>query len=145
MAQILYMLVSKVNPDPYIDAMNYKKDDVVSVREDDDAPYEKDPGIAERLGSMWAVLRVPGRAEDYSALTAPEVGDPKVNRRLQRRAFKLDVDTLSKQQVMSVDGKSVDSVFEVSLQSAVIDAKSLKASLADPDVLEPDVVAGEIK
>ena len=123
MTQILYMLVDKVNSDPYADAMCYKAGDVISVREDDDAPYEKDPGIIERLGTMFAVVHVDGPASDYISYAAPEIGDRKLNRMLQRRAFKMTVST--------VDGKTVVTKVQ---KLARVDPNVIGG---DPNVIEP--------
>lgn len=132
MAQILYMLVDKSNDDPYQDCQCYKRGDVVSVREDEDNPYEKDPGIQERLGTMFGVFRVPGKASDYSSLVVPELGDPKSNRVLQRRAFKLDIDMLLGK---AVPVKDETDVKQVATAKDMLDAKVVKEPLKDPGIL----------
>ncbi len=144
MAQLLYMLVDKVNKDPYSDAKAYKKGDVISVREDDDVPYEKDPGIAERLGTMWAVMRSPGPARQYSSFVQSERGDPLKNRMLQRRAFKLDVALLSGKVVDVVDPKTQTKIDYVKVATEdVTIARVAKAVLVDPNVLG-DTKSGEV-
>ncbi len=144
MAQLLYMLVDKVQKDPYTDAKAYKKGDVISVREDYDIPYEKDAGIAERLGTMWGVMRSAGPASKYSSFVQQEQGDPLKNLMLQRRAFKLDVALLSGKVVDVVDPKTQTKI--ASVQVATVDvtiARVAKAALEDPNVLG-DTKSGDV-
>lgn len=128
MAQFLVMLIDKVNEnDPAGNAKAYKTGDVVSIREDDDVPYEKDAGTAERLGTWWTVVRAPGKVAEYSDYTKHEEGDSRINRMLQRRIFKFDVAAAEK----LPGAKNENTLVLASAQHAVA-VKTMKPQMADP-------------
>lgn len=120
MARLVVRNRDKVNPDsPYLDAMCMKRGMVVDI-----LPDGMGLGAVGDKYDGWTVVEVPGVAvEDLSAYRAPEAGDPKINRMLQRRAFKFDLDA-----------------YELSGKAALtsLEAQALKtpvASRVDPAVL----------
>ena len=89
MARLVVRNRDKVNPDsPYLDAQCLKRGMVVDI-----LPDGKGLGIVGDKYDGWTVVDVPGvSVDDLSAFTAKELGDPKVNRMLQRRSFIFNLD-----------------------------------------------------
>lgn len=134
MAQILVIVAAGIEnlDDPYVDAKMYKRGQVVSIREDDDVPYENDAGIIERLGTYWAVVHAPGPATLYSAFTAPDEGDPILKPMMRRRSFAFDLD--------ECDGLAQvrAGVYLAATADAVLAAKVALPALVDPLVFSKD-------
>ncbi len=90
MAELLVRRTDKTHPDPYMDAKQTKRGDVICVQPDG-WPW----GTKELANPDWIILLVPGVSpEDLSGLLAaePETNPAQPSRMLQPRAFKLDLD-----------------------------------------------------
>jgi len=134
MAEFLIRVQDKVNPDsPYKDVKCMKRGDVISVCPD---------------GWVWSVLEltVPhlrivkcaGMALDEAeAFLAPEPGDPLLNRMLQLRQFKLDVNSAALPAAIRnwiADDTRTQPFLAISL-ARVRGAKFLKPPVPDPGII----------
>lgn len=118
MAQIVVQLVDKTHPDPEMDARQYKRGDVICALPDDHVFSEY-----ERNNPAWRIISVPDMSlSEAQALCANEPGDPKVNRMLQRRVFRLDPGTLG----------------AAAAAATIRTARVQKVALADPRVIGDD-------
>lgn len=91
MAEMLVRTIDKVNKeDVYLDVKCTKRGHVIAI-----CPDGWQWSETERTAPYWTIVKVPGvSVEDLSAYLAPEPGDPRMNRMLQCRAFKFDLDSL---------------------------------------------------
>jgi hypothetical protein len=93
----IVFLKDKINADPYLDCKCYKRGDVI-----DFMPVGSDwrnyPGIVAKVQSGdWLVVELPELTQaEAASMLAPEPGDAKSDRMLQRRCFKLDLDAIPK-------------------------------------------------
>jgi len=142
MAEFLVRVADKVNPDsPYLDAKCLKRGDVVVVCPDG-WPWSQ----LERTLPFWRIVRVPGMSlSEAEAFLAPEPGDPLVNKMLQRRQFKLDVDgpgfNAQERAFFSDDARAAHAITISVASFLTVDAdtvralKVMKPPLADPKVI----------
>lgn len=88
MAEMLVRTVDKVNAqDVYLDCKCTKRGMVIAI-----CPDGWQWSQAEKTAPYWTIIKVPGvSVDDLSGYLAPEPGDPKLNRMLQRRAFRFDL------------------------------------------------------
>lgn len=103
----------------YVDAKCYKRGDVVTIQEDG-WPW----GNAEINNGTHTIVKVPGvPSSKMSALVVPEIGDPLLNRVLQLRGFRFDIDT-----------------FESSGRPALTEISALSLKVKKVALLDPDVI-----
>lgn len=88
--EAIFFVVDRVAEDPYVDAMAYKRGDVIVVKPDG-WPWSE----AELTNPDWRIIKFPAvTVEQAASFLAPEVEtDPRnPNRMRQRRGFRLDLD-----------------------------------------------------
>jgi hypothetical protein len=137
MARIVVRNRDKVNEDdPYLDAMCMKRGMVVDI-----LPDGQSLGSKGDVYDGWTVIDVPGASvADLSAFLASEPGDRILNRTLQRRAFKLDLDGLfgvaaaRSMTVMAGAEHTASSSTTITLERA-LELKVAVAPLSDPNIL----------
>jgi hypothetical protein len=139
MARVVVRNRDKVNEDdPYLDAKCTKRGMVVEI-----LPDGVSLGAVGDAYDGWTVIEVPGASkEDVSALLAKEPGDPMLNRMLQRRAFKLDLDALgvpdTRRKVGAETMMTLAAAETPPLQLTLSEVLAVKAPiepLADPNIL----------
>lgn len=120
MARIVIRTQDTVRTDQYQDVHCYKRGMVADILEDG-----REAGSAIESSNRWVIVDVPGvRRDDLTAFLAWEPGDPKVDRMLQRRAFKFDLDAW--------DGRKTLTLAEA------LSHKRPMPKRADPNVLSGD-------
>lgn len=106
MAEMLICTIDQVNKDPKLDAMSYKRGDVIEIMAD-----HHGWGTSELRNVERVIITVPNvDVESLTGFLAQEPGDPMKNPYLRRRAFKFDID--------SYDGLSLNLEKTLSLQKA---------------------------
>ena len=123
MCEIYVRTEPRFNADPYLDVKCYKRGDVVTIQEDG-----WKWGSAELNNGAHSIIAVPGvAAAKMVALLTPELGDPLVNKMLQRRGFKFDIDSYEAAQKLA-GAKPLD-------ETAALSLVSIKPALVDPDII----------
>lgn len=90
--EMILFAVDRVSDDPYMDALSYKRGDVIMAKPDG-WPWS----MAELTNPDWRIIKFPSIAMDQAAsFVAPEAEtDPRnPNRMRQRRGFRLNFDAL---------------------------------------------------
>ena len=92
MAELLIRIRDKeTHPNPYVDVQRSKRGDVISVCPDG---WAWTP--AELTNPEWRIVKVIGLDDEVvQQLLRPEPGDPRLNKMLRRRQYKIDVDFAS--------------------------------------------------
>lgn len=130
--EFLIRVRDKVGSNIYHDVKLTKRGHVIVAM-----PDGHDWGLQELTNPDWRIVRVPGISEaEAGAMLAPEPG-LEVNRMLQRRAFKIDLDhgAIARANRAFIDDDSRQTkLIEITLQQARFLKKQLKP-VQDPDPL----------
>lgn len=134
MAEFLVRVHNKVNPDSvYADVKCLKRGDVVTVCPDG-WPWS----ASELTNAFWRIVKVPAMTmSEAQAFLAGEPGDPITNKMLQRRQFKLDVDSATLTTAVR-DWIADDTRAVPYLEVALLTSRSLKT--LKPPILDPNVI-----
>lgn len=126
--ELLIRIRDKKSDDPYLDCQLTKRGDVIVYR-----PDGWEWSNAERTNPDWIIIQVPISDAVAQSLCEPEPGDPKLNKMLQRRGFKLDLDNPPKAVVDAIKNYNGNPIV---VTKAVIDnLKKQKTELQDPNII----------
>lgn len=133
MCEMLVMAVDKFNPDPYLDAKQYKRGDVVCVQ-----PDGWGWGKEELANPLFRIIKVPGvSVADALVFAESEVDIDPLNpsRMLQARVHKLDLDALPDPHGQVADHRRRNPLHKVNVsKSGLLAFKQRKAPIPDPNV-----------
>lgn len=120
MCEMLVRVVDKVGDNPVLDAKCTKRGDVIAV-----CPDGWIWGREELKNPDWRIVKVPGvTVSEASGFLAPELSaGPVAVDLLRRRAFRLDLDGLTPEQL--TDEKRKNPIMRVNLDAAGLHARRL--------------------
>jgi len=135
MCEILVLALDKVSDDPYLDAKQYKRGDVVAIRPDGWLW-----GKQELVNPLFRIIKVPRvTVSQASAFLGPELDTDPTNpsKMLRLRAFKLDLEGLPGVVANLEDPKRRNPLFKASMSpEKLLALKVEKVRLADPNIFE---------
>lgn len=135
MCELLVLSVNKVNADPYLDAKQYKRGDVVCVK-----PDGWGWGRQELANPLFRIIKVPGvSVSQASGFLGPELDSDPTNpsQMLRPRAFSLDLDAVPGAATSLVDHQRANPIYKAPLSTeSLLALKIEKTRLEDPNVFE---------
>lgn len=131
MPELLLRVIDKINSDdPHLDARMTKRGDVIVV-----CPDGHDWGKDELSAPYWRIISVAAMPMlEAQEFLAQESGDQRLNRMLQKRIMKFDIDNLPPPIKNAIDAPRTGHI--IVSAALVATAKKVRAARPDPNVLK---------